>query len=367
MDIFSYQNFYKLLFFMFIILKINSKEVELTIQGKVYTISSENVIDEDTELKSGEYISTSLEEPVIIVRGESLLQIKNENILIKKVVDTSNSQLDAEKQKLGLYSAIIALGSSTIEIETAAIETNCNGCIGITVLENAKVNFYDGNILTHEDNSPAIYLNFGGELLSDSITLSTDKNYSPCISLLGQSKITISNSHFNTKGTNSELFYSEGNAFIASSDGKAEKSNIVISKVIDDSSQFVLSDCEIEGLEGVKIYSEQSITSSGQFNVLETKLTLNNENSDIPMFEIIDSTMDFTFDTSEFNIKNEFLMNAKGSDELKNGAQVTVNVEGLTVNGRVKADSQSNVHFNLQSQLSSSGIKGEGNVNIDNN
>lgn len=364
MKIFFQKNLYKLLLIFILLSKITSNEIEITIQGKTYEIKSPNVIDEDTEISDGVYETNSLEEPVFIVRGKSVLKLKSENIIIKKTIENSNSELDEEKRKLGLYSAILAIGSSTVEIEKAKLETNCDGCVAISVLEEAKLNFYDGNITTHKNYSPSIYLNFGGELLSDTITINTEGNYSPSILVLGESKITVANSYFYTKGENSPLFYSQGNSFISSSEGTSENSKIIISKLIDEKNKFVLNYCEFIGLYGVKIYKNTSLENcSGQFNMLESKLTLNNENSEYPMFEFIDSNLDVTLDTSEFDIKNEFLINAKCLDET-NEVVVSVTVEGKTITGTVKTDSISHVNFKFNSNLSKNGIKSEGNVEL---
>ena len=174
MKISCQKNLYKFIFLFLLVYKINSREVQINIKGKIYTINSPNVIDEDSTPSNSLFESSSLDEPVFIVTGKSTLIITgkdNENTLIKKNIDISNINLDSEKKELGLYSAIIAIGSSTVIIENAEIETNCNGCIGITLLENAQLNFFDAKIKTYKDNSPAFYLNFGSILVSDSIDI----------------------------------------------------------------------------------------------------------------------------------------------------------------------------------------------------
>ena len=367
MKISCQKNLYKFIFLFLLVYKINSREVQINIKGKIYTINSPNVIDEDSTPSNSLFESSSLDEPVFIVTGKSTLIITgkdNENTLIKKNIDISNINLDSEKKELGLYSAIIAIGSSTVIIENAEIETNCNGCIGITLLENAQLNFFDAKIKTYKDNSPAFYLNFGSILVSDSIDITTEGNDSPGVLLKGESKITILNSNFKTKGTNSSLFYSQGSVYLSSTEGNSEKSNIIVNELINSNNCFIMTSCKFQGLEGVKIYSKENF--AGHFGMRDSNLTLNNENKEIPMFDIIDSMIDFSLDDDKniFEIKNDFFINARSSEELKNGADVSINMEGSTVSGLVKTDSQSNVHFTCEDKSRYSGIKTDGNVDF---
>ena len=366
MKISCQKNLYKFIFLFLLINKINSHQTEIKIKGKSYIIYSPNIIDQDCEIY-GSFESSSLDEPVFIVKGKSKLTLinnNNEKNLIKKNVDTSNIKLDQEKKELGLYSAIIAIGNSTVKIESAEIETNCNGCIGITLLENANLTFTTGNIKTYKDNSPAFYLNFGSKLLSDDIEIFTEGNNSPGVLLKGQSKITILNTNFTTKGINSSLFYSQGSVYLLNIFGNSEKSKIIVNELIDSNNSFIMTLCELQGWEGVKIYSNENF--AGHFAMRDSKLTLNNENKEIPMFDIIDSMIDFSLDDDQntFEIKNDFFINARSSEELKNGADVSINMEGSTVSGLVKTDSQSNVHFTCEDKSRYSGIKTDGNVDF---
>ena len=235
----------------------------------------------------------------------------------------------------------------------------------MAVLENAILHSFESEISTYEDNSPVFYSNYGGKLVFDKNIINTKKNFSPCILLLGKSEIYVSNSQLTTKGINSELFYTEGNAVVRSSVGKSEQSNIITTKLIGSENIFNLRYSQFEGLRGVLIYSNENY--EGGFNSLESDLTLNTKNSENAMFEIEDSTVKIQFSNSKFTAQNGFLIYAKSSGNLKRGADVTVNVEEqLRVSGLVKADSKCNIEFKSEGKVNFDGItvEGDGNVEI---
>ena len=354
------------IFFLFLILnQINSgKAVIISINGKNYKINSPNVIEEDTEITDGTFESYSLEEPVFIIKGHNTFLRLKDNVIVRKNIYTSDLELDPEKQKLGFYSAILVIGSSTVELNKVKIETDCKGCIGVTVLENAKLYSFNSEITTYDDNSPGIYSNYGGKLVFDTNLINTNKNFSPCILLLGKGNINISDSQFTTKGINSELFYTEGNALVADSLGKSQQSNIITTKLIGSENIFNLQYSRFEGLRGVVIYSNKNY--KGGFNSLESDLTLNTKNSENAMFEIVDSTVKIQLSNSKLTAKNGFLIYAKSSGNLKRGADVTVNGDQLSVSGLVKADNNCNIEFKSEGKVSFDGIivDGDGKVEI---
>ena len=376
---------YHFLFFITLVLhKIQSKStVDITIDGKTFSVTSENIIDEDTELKSGVFSTASNDEPIFIIRGKSKLTL-GENVSIKKNIwqtiipiipnifpagsQTYNEnnnyideEIDSEKDKYGLYSAILVIGEGSVTINGAKIETNCTGCKAISVLENSNINFLDGNIKTHKSNSSAFY-SYGGKITSDNMEIITNGNYSPAILTITNEEISLSNLNITTKGYFSPLFYLNGNNIIVStSDGKSEKSQIAL---IEGNSKITLNYCEFfcygknENSIGVMIYNKNEINGIGNFESVESSLYFENEENEIPMFLITNSVASVVFSDSETNVKKEGTFT-----RAKNKGTVNMSVKGKTIIGKIYADDDSKVDLEFEEGLDSSGISLEGNAN----
>lgn len=332
---------------------------DITINGKTYSINVDEafVILEETEFKSTEFLSQK-DKPVFIVKSKLTL---GPNINIKKEIN--EEEIDPEKESLGLYSAIIVLEGGELLIKDSSIETNCKGCNAITVIGKGEVKFYDGNIKTLGDNSAGCFSSYEGNIIVDNVDIETHGKLSPNLIAKNSGKITAINLDLVSLGTDSPLIYSNSDIFTSFSDGRAEKSKMVI---IEGESTVVLNNCGLEGNEGVMIFNKREQQGTANFDSMSSSLQLIEKEN--PLFLITNSLASISLTDSDVCKSDEILINAVCMDEyikfIDCGGNASVKVAEKTIQGKAFADNKSSISFEFEGDLSSAGITVEGKVKI---
>jgi len=319
---------------MFLFISPYPQQYTEKIDNKELTYYSSYILDEDTIFDEGDYICNSLNEVnILVVKGAKLNIYPGRNI--SKIVKTSSRNLleeendidlsNSDSYKYGLTANIVAIGQdSQIIINGATIIVDCPFSDAIVALNGARITIKNTTIITKQKYSKGLVVSYYSFAeISDSTSILTEGNFSPCIELTTNGGVDATSSSLNSNGEGSSLISTIGKVEINlfSSSGNANNSQLI---VMLGNGMAAFHDCDFtvsgKGINNTDYYKNDINLNDGgiiiyqnekykdevcDLNIFNSKLHIHNYK--IPMISCFNVEATITIDNSNFDIGKTFI------------------------------------------------------------
>ena len=314
-------------------------------------------IVEDTEIDSGEYKSSNVDENAILVSGD--IDATIENVSVEKTGDSDGGD---NTSFYGMNSAILAKSGANLTLKNLTITTDATGANGVfsyggsattnnTSSDGTVINISDSKITTNKDNSGGIMTTGGGTTNAYNLIINTSGISSAAIRTdRGGGVVNVDGGTYTTTGSGSPAIYSTAEISV--------KNATLVSKVaegivIEGKNSVIIEDCDLTDsntkLNGLSttyknIFLYQSMsgdadTGNSSFTAIDSKITTNN--GDTFYITNTSSTINLTNNTIVNNDKNGNFLRAKADswgNDGANGGEVVLTLNNQKVFGNIVID-----------------------------
>lgn len=330
------------------------------------TYTSEKEITEDTEIDSGDYISTEADENTILVNGE--IEVSIENVVITKTGDSDGGD---NTSFYGINSAIIAKSGAILNLSNINVETDAVGANGVfsyggsattnnTSSDGTIINISDSTITTYEDNSGGIMTTGGGTTNAYNLTINTNGVSSAAVrSDRGGGTINVDGGVYTTTGSGSPAVYSTAEITV---NNATLTSKTAEGLVIEGANSLTINNCDVSSnntvLNGLSttyknIFLYQSMSGdadSGNATFTANDSTITTENGD---------SFYITNTVATINLKNNMIINNDSEGNFlraqadswgnsgSNGGDVTLNMTKQEAVGNIVVDTISTLNMSM--------------------
>ena len=329
--------------------------------------SSVTEIKEDTQIDSGNYVSSDSDENAILVTSATATL---NNIVVDK---TGSSDGGDATSFYGTNSAILAKDKAILNIENATITTNATGANGVfsyggsattnnSTSDGTTINISNSKITTTKDNSGGIMTTGGGITNAYNLDIITSGTSSAAIrSDRGGGTVYVNKGTYKTTGKGSPAIYSTADITVKNA------------SLISTASEGIV----IEGMNKVTIenvsLTDTNNTLNGQSTTYKNIFLYQSMSGDAAdgrsIFTAKDSniitnkgdTFYITNTTATINLENNKIINNDKSGNFlraksdswgnsnSNGGNVTVNLTNQKITGNIVIDKISTLSMNMNS------------------
>ncbi len=342
------------------------------------TYSAVLEITEDTELTSGEYVSTKADENGILATGD--IDVSLENITIEKSGDSDGGD---NTSFYGTNSALIAKSGATVVLENLNITTDATGANGVfsyggsattdnTTSDGTTVIISNSQITTTADNSGGIMTTGGGIMQANNLTINTSGISSAAIRTdRGGGTVTVDEGTYTTTGAGSPAVYSTADVTVSNATLISETAEGIViegkNNVTIDNCTLTDNNTELNGLSTTykNIFLYQSMSGDAaegeaEFTATDSQITTNNGD-----------TFYVTNTSAIINLTNNEIVNNDSSGNFlraksdswgssgSNGGEVTLNLTNQDAIGNIVIDDVSTLEMNMTSSYFEGTINGD--------
>ncbi len=364
---------------MFLFISPYPQQFTEKIDNKELTYYSSYILDEDTIFDEGDYICNSQNEVnILVVKGAKLNIYPGRNI--SKIVKTSSRNLleeendldlsNSDSYKYGLTANIVAIGrDSQIIINGATIIVDCPFSDAIVALNGARITIKNTTIITKQKYSKGLVVSYYSFAeISDSTSIQTEGNFSPCIELTANGEVDATSSSLNSNGEGSSLISTIGKVEINlfSSSGNANNSQLI---VMLGNSMAGFHDCDFtvsgKGINntdyykndinlnngGIIIYqNENNFGDVSDLNIFNSKLHIHNP--EMTMISCFNVEATIIIDNSYFDFGKNFITAYKTENsnfEIKIG--ITMRNFSFNETKKFIVDDLKNFNYNVDENM----------------
>lgn len=340
--------------------------------------SSVTEIKEDTQIDSGNYVSSNSDENAILVTSATATL---NNIVVDK---TGSSDGGDATSFYGNNSAILAKDKAILNIDNATITTDATGANGVfsyggsattnnSTSDGTTININNSKITTSKDNSGGIMTTGGGITNAYNLDITTSGTSSAAIrSDRGGGTVYVDKGTYKTTGKGSPAIYSTADITVKNASLISTASEGI---VIEGMNKVTIENVELTDTNNVlngqsttykNIFLYQSMSGDAAdgesvFTSKDSSITTNNGD-----------TFYITNTTATINLENNTIINNDKSGNFlraqsdswgnsnSNGGNVTVNLTNQEVSGNIVIDKISTLSMNMNSSYY------EGTINTDN-
>ena len=311
-----------------------------------YTLSGVYTVDGKAATVTGQtYTSTAADvSGVYVTNGGNLTLI---NPTITKSGDSSS---DDNSNFAGLNAGALATNGSTMTINGGNVNTNANGANGVfSTGTGTMVYLNDLTITTTKDSSRGVDVTYGGTIIGNNLTISTQGAHCGAIaSDRGEGNEIIIGGTMTTAGEGSPGIYCTGNFTISNATLKATGSEAA---VIEGKNSITLHNTTLSGAvkRGVMIYQSYSGDAGvgmGTFTMTGGSLST----AEGPLFYVTNTNA--LIKLTGVNLNGTGTLLKAGADSWgtsgSNGGTVTFTADNETLPGDIVADNISTITTTLQ-------------------
>ena len=346
--------------------KIGNKEIELS--GAYVVDGTEAVIC------GGRYESDSSDQNVFLVINGGSLTISNAEIVKSGDASVNDSKRSSDVSDAynfyGINSVVLVVGEgSTVNIKDCTITSDCSGANALFATAGGELDADNVKIETSGNSSRGVYATYEGVINAVNMDITTSGAHcAPIATDRGGGCVNVKDSTVKCSGDGSPCIYSTGEITAENVTGISEGAQAA---VIEGKNSISMTDCSFTttgGNNGVMLYQSMSGDASDKdatasVSTLSMSGTSINNEGDGPMFYITNTSSVINLNGGNtLTNAGKVLVNAAtgrwGSDG-SNGGELTLIIDGDTIEDSVEADDISAVKVSVHSGEFSGSTSGD--------
>ena len=313
--------------------------------------SGATTISEDTNEKTGTYISENNKENALLVNGGT------STINIIEVTKSGDDEGDSS-DFYGTNAGVLVYNGAKLNINGGFINTNGSHANALFAYSNGIINAKNITIKTESNNSGGLMVTGGGILNATNLNIETSGNSSAAIrSDRGGGTIVVDGGKYKTTGVGSPAIYSTADIKVSNATLTSSSSEGVViegkNSVTLENVRLVDTNITLNGNSETykNIFLYQSM--SGDAN--EGTSTFTSKGSDIvtnkgDVFYVTNTNAVVNLENNEFTYGDGDLLRieaAKWGNVGSNGGNVTLNLTNQNIEGNIVLDELSTLNMNL--------------------
>jgi hypothetical protein len=334
----------------------------------VSTGTGAKVLVDNEKLSGGTYTSTKADENAI--RAEGTVTASLENVAVEKTAGSASSS-DASSF-YGLNAAILALGTSTLNITGGSVSASAEGANGVFAYDGATINITDTVIKVTGGNAGGIEVAGGGKMNAKNLTVNTTIKAAIRSDRGGGTLIVDGGTYATSGSTGAPAIYSTADITVSNATLTANDSEAL---VVEGLNSITLKDCAVTGcmtgsnggssndnIHNVMLYQSMSgdaQTGTSKFSMTGGSLTARKGD----MIYVTNTSSVATLSGVKLTLaENTNLLTVAGNDASRgwgtagsNGGKLTCNFSGQTAEGSIVVDKISTLALNIADSSSFTG------------
>ena len=325
------------------------------------------VLSANETLSGGTYTSTKADENAIRAKGDITAALKN--VTVEKSGDTSSND---SSSFYGLNAAILALDTTTLNINGGTVTATAEGANGVFAYDGATINITDTVIKVSGGNAGGIEVAGGGKMNATNLTVNSTVK-AAIRSDRGSGTLIVDGGTYTTSGNSgAPAVYSTANITVSNATLTANDSEAV---VVEGLNSVILKNCVVTGnmtgtygkssgenIHNVMLYQSMSgDAATGTSNFTMTDGSLTSKNGD--MFYVTNTHSIATLSGVKLTLADGTnLLTVAGNDASRgwgtagsNGGNITFNLSAQTATGNIAVDSISTLALNIAKSSSYTG------------
>lgn len=325
-----------------------------TQESDASTLTAEQAVDGATEDFDGlDLKATKTDESAFLVRLGGTASVTNSTL--HKTGDSSN----ADDSNFSGKNAVFLSSQSTAKLTNSKLYSDADGANAVfSTGKDSVVDVENVTIHTKNNSSRGLDATYGGTINAKNVDITTEGAHCGALATdRGEGNVIVDTATINTSGEGSPCIYSTGNIQLTNGTGVATGSEIA---VVEGKNSITLNNADLTGYKqhGVMLYQSFSGDAGvGEATFTAKDSTLNNK-SDGPMFYITNTTATANLENTKLRQSGDTLVNVTSDRWGKagsNGGNFTLNATNQALNGKVLANSISEVTLNLQDKSTFTG------------
>jgi hypothetical protein len=318
------------------------------------------VLKANEKLSGGTYTSTKADENAIRAEGDVTATL--ENVTVEK---TGGSASNSDASSFyGLNAAVLALGKSTLNINSGKITATAEGANGVFAYDGATINIKDTVIKVSGGNAGGIEVAGGGKLYATNLTVNATVK-APIRSDRGGGTLVVDGGTYTSSGSSgAPAIYSTADISVSNATLTANDSEAV---VVEGLNSVTIKNCVVTGsmtgtngasstenIHNVMLY--QSMSGDAQTGTSKFTMTggsLTSKKGD--MFYVTNTESVATLSGVKLTLADGTnLLKVAGNDASRgwgkagsNGGKMTCNFSGQTAAGNIVVDAISTLALNI--------------------